>query len=33
MSCKRNYSKELERLIAGLKGRVPTLLLHACCAP
>ena len=33
MSCPRNYSKELERLIAGLKGRVPTLLLHACCAP
>lgn len=29
----RNYSKELERLIAGLGGRTPTLLLHSCCAP
>ena len=29
----RNYSKELERLIASLDGRAPTLLLHACCAP
>jgi len=29
----RNYAKELERLIAGLDGRTPTLLLHACCAP
>ena len=29
----RNYSKELERLIAGLGGRAPTLLLHSCCAP
>lgn len=29
----RNYRRELERLIAGLDGRVPTLLLHACCAP
>lgn len=33
MANQRNYSKELERLIAGLGGRVPTLLLHACCAP
>lgn len=30
---KRNYAKELERLIGTLEGRVPTLLLHACCAP
>lgn len=29
----RNYSKELERLIAELNGRKPKLLLHACCAP
>ena len=31
----RNYSKELERLIGQLQeeGRVPRLLLHACCAP
>ena len=31
----RNYSKELERLIAKLEreGKVPRLLLHACCAP
>ena len=33
MSCPRNYSKELEKLIGGLGGRVPSLLLHACCAP
>lgn len=33
MTNNRNYSKELERLIAGLDGRVPTLLLHVCCAP
>lgn len=31
----RNYIKELERLIQKLQqeGRVPRLLLHACCAP
>lgn len=31
----RNYSKELEQLIQQLQkeGRVPRLLLHACCAP
>ena len=31
----RNYSKELGRLIGRLQeeGRVPRLLLHACCAP
>lgn len=32
---KRNYQKELDRLIEGLReeGRVPKLLLHSCCAP
>lgn len=31
----RNYTKELERLIEKLQqeGKVPRLLLHACCAP
>ncbi len=31
----RNYAKELERLIQKLRqeGKVPRLLLHACCAP
>ena len=31
----RNYAKELERLIQKLQqeGKVPRLLLHACCAP
>lgn len=31
----RNYQKELDQLIAGFvkEGRVPTLLLHSCCAP
>lgn len=33
MSQIRNYSKELERLIAGLEERRPSLLLHSCCAP
>lgn len=28
----RNYQKELDEIIAGLK-QPPTLLLHACCAP
>ena len=28
-----NYQKELDKLIGGLNGSVPTLLLHACCAP
>ena len=30
-----NYQKELDRLIDGFvkEGRVPTLLLHSCCAP
>ncbi len=32
---KRNYQKELDRLIGVLQeeGRTPKLLLHACCAP
>ncbi len=29
----RNYQKELDRLITGLKERRPSLLLHSCCAP
>jgi hypothetical protein len=31
----RNFQKELDRLVEGLQreGRVPTLLLHSCCAP
>ena len=31
----RNYQKELERIILEneKKGKVPTLLLHSCCAP
>ena len=33
MNGQRNYQKELDKLIAGLNGRRPTLLLHACCAP
>ena len=36
---KRNYQKEMEALLAGIErrikagGRIPTLLLHSCCAP
>ena len=31
---KRNYQRELEQLIPGIEpGHVPSLLLHACCAP
>lgn len=31
---KRNYQRELEQLISGIEpGHVPSLLLHACCAP
>ena len=33
MANKRNYQKELERVIEGLDGKVPVLLLHSCCAP
>lgn len=30
----RNYQKELDKLIESIpQGQVPTLLLHACCAP
>ncbi len=28
-----NYQKELDKVIAGLGDRRPTLLLHACCGP
>ena len=32
---RRNYQKELEKIIAGHQERneVPRLLLHSCCAP
>lgn len=32
---KRNYQKELDKMIGGLvkSGEVPTLFLHSCCAP
>lgn len=30
---KINYQKELDKIIDSLDGRVPTLLLHSCCAP
>ena len=32
---KRNYQKELDRILTGLQSekRVPRLLLHSCCAP
>ena len=32
---KVNYSKELDKLIANnqKEGKIPTLLLHSCCAP
>ena len=30
---KINYNKRMQEIVAGLGGRVPTLLLHACCAP
>lgn len=30
---KRNYQKELDKIIADLDGSVPTLFLHSCCAP
>ena len=35
MANKRNYQKELDRLIENLQkeGRVPKLFLHSCCAP
>ena len=29
----RNYQRELERVLAGLEGRRPRLLLHSCCGP
>ncbi len=30
---KINYQRELDRLLEGLNGSVPKLLLHSCCAP
>ncbi|MDD5952810.1 MAG: epoxyqueuosine reductase QueH [Oscillospiraceae bacterium] len=33
MEPKRNYQRELDDIIKGLHQRVPTLLLHSCCAP
>ena len=33
MDANPNYQKELDKVIAGLDGRRPTLLLHSCCAP
>lgn len=30
---KINYQKQLDDVLADLHGEVPTLLLHACCAP
>ena len=32
---KRNYQKELDRLLEGIEkeGRTPRLFLHSCCAP
>lgn len=30
---KINYQKELDKIIDSLNGRVPSLLLHSCCAP
>lgn len=30
---KRNYQNELEQVIGGFGERVPSLLLHSCCAP
>ena len=29
----RNYQKELDKIIAGLGGRRPRVLLHSCCGP
>ena len=35
MANKRNYQKEMEKVIAQKQGegQVPTLFLHSCCAP
>ena len=33
MNAQQNYQKELDKIISGLNGRRPKLLLHACCAP
>ena len=33
MNKKRNYQKEMEKIINGFLGEKKTLLLHSCCAP
>ena len=33
MSDKRNYQREMEKIIDGFKGERKQLLLHSCCAP
>lgn len=30
---KRQFSKEMDEIIASFEGSIPSLLLHACCAP
>ena len=33
MNQKRNYQKEMEKVITGFQGEKKSLLLHSCCAP
>ena len=33
MPPKRNYQKEMEKVLKRMEGTRPKLLLHACCAP
>lgn len=33
MQNKKNYQKELERVLAAEEGKTPSLFLHSCCAP
>lgn len=33
MNDNRNYQKELDKIIVGLDGKRPRLLMHSCCAP
>ncbi len=33
MQNKKNYQKELERVLAAEEGKLPSLFLHSCCAP
>ena len=30
---KQNYQKQLDKIIESLRDKVPSLLLHSCCAP